>query len=417
MKLMILCNMIPGIVRTALGEKDNGEGLWLDHVLSDLTAISDMGILVLCRGMENRSGKISDNIAYTIYEEASPKEYYSNLEICFRDCIVSFCPDVIHIWGTEYGHTLAMVNAAQTSGYLDKVVISIQGLISRIAEHYNDGLPHTVVNGYTFRDFLTGDNLSNQQKVFADRGNNELAALRKAKNVIGRTKWDEECTGDINPERRYFFCNETLRPVFYDGAWNYSDAVKHRIFAPGCSYPVKGFHFLIDALSKILLEYPDAEVFVPGNGYYPSGIKDALKLQSYQRYLIKLTQKYGLKNKIHFLGHLSADEMKKQMLMSNVFVLSSTIENSPNSLGEAMLMAVPCVAMNVGGVGTMLNPQEGIVISDPNQLADAILNVFSMRENAKEMGIRAKHHASATHNPETNLKTMLSIYQIIASSK
>ena len=57
-----------------------------------------------------------------------------------------------------------------------------------------------------------------------------------------------------------------------------------------------------------------------------------------------------MEDKIEFLGRLSAEGMKQAYLDANVFVMPSTIENSPNSLGEAMLLGVPCVAADVGGV-------------------------------------------------------------------
>ena len=34
--------------------------------------------------------------------------------------------------------------------------------------------------------------------------------------------------------------------------------------------------------------------------------------------------------------------------------MPSTIENSPNSLGEAMLLGLPCISSHVGGVANML---------------------------------------------------------------
>ena len=37
-----------------------------------------------------------------------------------------------------------------------------------------------------------------------------------------------------------------------------------------------------------------------------------------------------------------------------MFLLPSSCENSPNSLGEAMLLGMPCVASNAGGIPDML---------------------------------------------------------------
>ena len=108
--------------------------------------------------------------------------------------------------------------------------------------------------------------------------------------------------------------------------------------------------------------------------------------------------------------------MKQAYLQSNVFVLPSTIENSPNSLGEAMLLGVPCVAADVGGVSTMLRPGEGYVYPStaPYMLAHYIMEVFRMEERAEEMGALARQHALKTHAPEENLNRLLEIYREIA---
>jgi glycosyltransferase involved in cell wall biosynthesis len=113
---------------------------------------------------------------------------------------------------------------------------------------------------------------------------------------------------------------------------------------------------------------------------------------------------------------MDAQGMKDAYLDSNVFVLPSTIENSPNSLGEAMLLGVPCVAADVGGVTTMMtHDTEGYIYQStaPYMLAHNIKLDFAMEENAAGMGLAARAHALDTHDPETNLQDLLSIYRVI----
>lgn len=415
MKLVIVCNMVPGVVRTSMGQKDNGGGLWLDHVLSDLMNVPELDIVVLCRGNTEKSGRVSDRLEYSVFEEKKPQKYYPELENQFESLLEAFRPDVIHIWGTEYGHTLAMVNAAENTGLLEHVVVSIQGLISVYASCYEAGLSQRVVRRKTIRDLVRNDGMVEQKKIFSMRGELELKALSKVCHVIGRTHWDYDWTERINPDRIYHFCNETLRDSFYTGSWRYSSCRMHTIFSSSCAYPIKGFHFLIEALAEIIKQYPDATVTVPGGGYYPKNLKDLVRMQAYQWYMMRLTNKRKLKNKVFFAGHLTKEGMKEQMLNANVFVLPSVIENSPNSLGEAMLLGVPCVASDVGGVSTMINPEEGIIIHDPSELAQSILKIFAMQDEAEQLGELAAKHARITHNPEKNLKDLLAVYAQIAS--
>lgn len=412
MKLLWLCNMMPGKVAEAISGKKNSGGLWVDRMLSGLRQQKDLTIHILCPG-DGARGEINDSCGYRTFSLGLPYQYRPQLEEAFQEELRDFCPDVVHIWGTEYAHTLAMVNACEKEGLLGHTVISIQGLCSVYAGHYEEGLPGNVCRGYTFRDLLRWDNIEKQRKKFVLRGELEKKALEKVRHVMGRTDWDKACTAAINPTATYHFCNETLRADFYDGQWSYDTCQKHRIFASSCAYPVKGFHSLLEAFPEILKRYPDATIAVTGKN--PAKIP-AHRLEGYQKYLLHLIKKYGLEGKIEFLGGLSAQEMKAAYLQANVFVLPSTIENSPNSLGEAMLLGVPCVAADVGGVSNMLTHRnEGFIYQPtaPYMLAHYVEQVFSMEGRATALGQSAAAHARRTHDHQTNLDDLLRIYRKI----
>lgn len=414
MKLLWLCNMVPCEVKKAITGKE-GNGLWVDHVLQDLRQQKDLTIQIFCPYSQEVSGTLDDRCTYHTFCTKLPYQYLPELEDRFAGVLRDFSPDVIHSWGVEYAHALAMVNAAEKTGNLHRMAVSIQGLCCYIAGHYCEGLPHTVQRGYTLRDLLRQDNLLQQQKKFYLRGVLEKQALTKVHHVIGRTHWDRACTALINPEVRYHFCNETLRPPFYRDTWTYDRCRKHRIFAPSCSYPVKGFHYLLEAFALVLKFCPDATLAVPGKNYMTVS---PLKQNSYQKYLTKLTRQYALEEKMEFLGSLNADQMKEAMLQANVFAMPSTIENSPNALGEAMLLGVPCVAADVGGVSTMMtHNSEGFVYQStaPYLLAHYIAQIFAMGEDAASMGSAARAHAQKTHDPQTNLRDLLDIYKEIAN--
>jgi len=412
MKLMWLCNMVPGKIREALTGSPSAGGLWVDHVLTDLLGLG-LRVHILCPG-DGARGEVDGLCSYATFREGLPYRYLPELERSFAEELRSFRPDVLHIWGTEYGHTLAMVNAAEAEGMLEKTVVSIQGLCSVYAGHYAEGVPSRVQWESTFRDLVRRDNILQQQKKFALRGELETAALKKVRHVIGRTAWDAACMKEINPQAKYHFCNETLREPFYEGQWRYETCQKHRIFASSCVYPVKGFHYLLEAFAQVVKDYPDATLAVPGKSFLTA---DRVRRTRYQKYLADLAKKYGLEDRLEFLGSLSALEMKESFLKANVFVLPSTIENSPNSLGEAMLLGVPSVAADVGGVTDMLtHGREGYVYQStaPYMLAYYIRRVFDMGAEGAKLGHLAAEHGKKTHDPKENLSKLTGIYSEIS---
>lgn len=419
MKIMWLCNMAPGAIRAVTGGAARG-ALWMDHVLNDLRHQQNVTLRILYAAPEAATGTLDETVSFASFAEREPHFYTKELEPLFVRELESFRPDIVHIWGTEYGHTLAMVNAAEKAGYLDQTVISIQGLCSVITKHYAEGIPFAVQRGNTFRDFVKHNSIRDQQKKFRMRGQMEIKALQKARHVIGRTDWDKACTTQLNPSVQYHFCNETLREEFYTGSWCYEKCQKHRIFSSSGEYPVKGLHYLLEALAIVARRYPDVEIYVGGPNPMPRKDKlEKLRYSVHSRYLKRLMDQYDLKDKVHFTGFLSADDFREELLQVNVFVLPSTIENSPNSMGEAMLLGVPCVASHVGGVAELLvHKKEGFVYQSTASymLAHYIMEVFAMEEAAEEMGAAAKKHAMQTHSPEKNLERLMDIYRDISES-
>ena len=136
MKLLWVCNMIPGEVHGKIYGKA-GSGFWVDHVLSDIRE-RKIPLHILCRGGDAR-GELDEFCSFALFPAQLPQIYSEDLENFFLKELKSYCPDVIHIWGSEYGHTLAMVNAAEKAGLLHRTVISIQGLCCIYDRHYSEG--------------------------------------------------------------------------------------------------------------------------------------------------------------------------------------------------------------------------------------------------------------------------------------
>ena len=414
MKLLWLCNSAPGVVRSHISGKPQGGVNWVDHVLSGLRR-KGFTVRVLYRGT-GEPGVIDETCSYAAISVTPEHIYVPELEETFREEIRTFQPDVIHSWGVEYHHALAMVNAAEAEGKLPHMVASIQGLCRFLAEHYTDGIPETICRRSTFRDRMRKDNILQQQEKFSLRGKLETAALEKLHHVIGRTDWDRACALSIHPGICYHFCNETLREEFYEGQWSYGSCIRHRVFASSCAYPIKGFHYLLQSFAQVVKVYPDATLAVTGDSFLTKNLKAKLRQGSYERYLASLAKQYHLEDKLVFLGHLNAGQMKQAFLEANVFVLPSTLENSPNSLGEAMLLGVPCVAADVGGVRNLMNHgTEGMryTSGDVKALAEHILRLFALEAEAARLGEAARSHACLTHDPETNLEELMNIYREI----
>lgn len=324
-------------------------------------------------------------------------------------------PDIVHIHGTEYTHGYEYMRAFGS----ENVVISIQGLKSAIYPYYNYGLSNVdVLMNITLRDLLRGSLIHNKRN-FKRSSKHEIEMLKMAKHIIGRTSWDRARTWAINPDAQYHFCNETLRPEFYDGSfWNYNRCSKYTIFLSQAGYPIKGLHQLLKAMPLILRHYPETSIRIAGHDVMKcSTFKDLLHFTGYGRYIKRLIKQFNLNEKVKFVGNLNAEDMKTEYLNCNVFLCPSSIENSPNSLGEAQILGVPCIASYVGGVPDMMKGCEENLyrFEEIEMLAEKIVNVFKSKMNVDTSFLRMD--SVLRHNKNQNVLQLLNIYNLIISGE
>ena len=298
-----------------------------------------------------------------------------------------------------------------------RTLIGLQGVISECAKEYMADLPAEVQSQVSFRDWLKQDSMKQQQEKFFVRGEREKEVLKLCHNVTGRTEFDKKAAKAMNPKVTYFYMNETMRGEFYNDGWQREKCQKHSIFFSQADYPLKGFHYLLQALKEIREKYPDVAVNVAGNSLvnYKTW-KDKIKISAYGKYLRRLIKDLQMEDKIIFSGKLSADEMKQQYLNCHTFVCASSLENSPNSVGEAMLLGTPVVASLTGGIPSMLeHEKEGLLFEkgNPKALAEAIMRSWEEEETIDELVSNARIRARKTHDADENFATLLGIYKKI----
>lgn len=429
MKVLWLCNiMLPAIAETFGLPYSNREG-WLSGIYEKLCKENKEIELGICFPMTEIPDKIAERCradvgfelpangtqCYPFVENlAAPEVYDESLEGCFKKILEDFKPDMIHIFGTEFPHTLAMIRAY---GRPERTLVGIQGLCYACADAYMADLPERVINRRTFRDVLRKDSIRQQQHKFRVRGEREKEALQGVGHITGRTEFDRRETAAVNEKAQYHFMNETMRSPFYDGEWKAEACEPYSIFLSQGDYPLKGFHYVLQAMPEILKEYPQACVYVAGNSVIEyKTLKDKLKISSYGKYLRELIGKLKPERHVKVLGRLTAEEMKTQYMKSSVFVCPSSLENSPNSIGEAMLLGVPVVAADTGGIPSMISDEtEGLLYEPGNvkQLAECIIKVWKKPEETAARAEKARARARKAHDGNTNYERLLAIYREI----
>lgn len=303
----------------------------------------------------------------------------------------------------------------ETDGWL---IVSIQGIAKECFVHYLSGVDYKYIKKQCLTDILRGKSIYLDAINMETRGILEDQTFELAVNCIGRTDFDRRYVQLVNPSINYYSCNETLRNCFYDGSWNLDKCVKHSIIMSQGGYPLKGLHNVLKALPIIKKRYPDVVLYLAGGIVIQdeksmSILKRMVANHAYSQFLNELVKKGGLENSIVQLGSLSAEKMKEAYLKANVYLLASSIENSPNSLGEAMLLGVPAVVSNVGGVRSMCDDNIEVLMyqhDDYYMLASRIIELFQDEELQLNLSKKSKIRAINSHDSDKNYCKLTEIY-------
>lgn len=418
MKIMWLCGSVPDEVCDRFSIPPLKPESWIKGIHEELRNNAEISIVYLLpeRLSDKKIDWVCDNTHYISYPETKP-----GLEPAVFDFFVALLnrekPDCVHIFGTEGARTLSMLRAGEATGYIDKMVIHIQGLVSVCARHYTLGLPESVIHQYTLRDFIRHNNIYQAQKRFMELGRLEIASIQKVKHVMGRTDWDYACTTQINPQVEYHYCGEMLRKAFFHNRWNLRDCERHSIFVSQSGYPIKGFHLMLEAMREIVKRYPDAHLYTTGLNPLKENIKGKLLQGNYRRYIGQLIQKYGLENNVTYLGFLNEEDMCNRFCKSHVFVNCSSIENSPNSVGEAMVLGMPVVSSDVGGIKSMMmHDRDGLLYQAdaPYMLAYSVERIFENDNLALRLANSAHEVALKRFDPSQVMSDLMIMYNKIA---
>ena len=292
------------------------------------------------------------------------------------------------------------------------VLVGIQGVMEDCAAHLCDGVPeaylHSTPLDRALDRLIPGALLDKLQSDFDALARSEAALLGTARHVTGRTGFDRRAVERLAPRARYYPCNETLRPLFYEGPlWQPRDFGRGPVvlLSQG-NYPLKNLHTVLQAMPAILQRWPDAQLRIAG---WPPLDKGPLlrpliaRLFPYQRYCRRLAEALGVAGHIKYTGPLDAAAMRQAYLDADLFLLPSSSENSPNSLGEAMLLGLPCVASRAGGIPDMLTDgTEGHLYGqalDADGLARTVTAVLSAPDSGAALGQAARRRALHTHDP------------------
>lgn len=390
----------------------SGTGHWMPSLLEFLVESPEVEIEIATAYPGLKDDQFTDGgVKYFVFGQPKrPGIFFDTRQKDLVRCaalVRERAPDLVHVHGTErfYG-LLAARKLIQTP-----CVVSIQGLLSACRDVFFGNLSLAEIwktNRLIEIASRRGLFWMYFDHVRAARYESEI--LKGAQWFMGRTDWDRARILSANPKAHYHHSGEMLRSVFSEGCWNLCHCEPRSIlFTKLGRAPYRGTELLLRALRIVRREFPDVRL----------RLADHLGTRrGYDRFLRRSINEAGLEKNVELLGYLDASRMASELCRAHVFSVASYVENSPNSLCEAMQLGVPCVATYAGGIPSILeNRQTGLLVptGDAQLLAQSIMTIFRDDDLAIRLGRAARTDALERHSPHRVLSQVLNVYRDVAA--
>jgi glycosyltransferase involved in cell wall biosynthesis len=327
------------------------------------------------------------------------------IEYCIK-VVNDYKPDIINIFGTEeaFGLISDKVNVP--------VVIHLQGLLTVYEKKwYPPGISKIdLLKRAGIKNILKANTLVQNYYYYKRSAIRERQIFKVGRYFIGRTDWDKRVSAVLSPKSKYFYGSEILRKDFYSNTW-FQKPNETKIFLSTIQANIfKGLETILAC--AIILKELDQFKFK----WVIAGISDDDEMvRIFEK---KAGRKFRDCN-VALSGRVKAAELINIQLGADIFIHPSHIDNSPNSVCEAMLLGMPVIATYTGGTGSLLvEKKEGILIQDgdPYSMAGAITELIDNPGYAVQLGQNARAAAIKRHNPDIIVNNLLSIYSRIIST-
>jgi len=201
----------------------------------------------------------------------------------------------------------------------------------------------------------------------AEREEYVAEKLPLSRAIISPNGVDEESFKEISPKgafrRKFGFNKERLILFLGRISWK------------------KGFDTLIPAMAEVVKEIPDALLVVAGGDD-----------EGYQKEVENFAERYGIQNKVRFLGMLLGEDKNGALLDSDVFVLPSYSENFGNAVVEAMYLSLPVlITPGVAISAEIAEAGAGMVVpKETSKLAESLKLLLLNREIRQKLAGNGK---------------------------
>jgi glycosyltransferase involved in cell wall biosynthesis len=341
---------------------------WVLNLCRELSRRRDVEVEVFThsRAVARIQKAEKEGVHYTFvpkYEPARFDPYHAYLPalVQIRPLIRRYEPDIVHGFGTESAYGLLAISQGRLS------VIFIQGILEKLAPFSN--LPAIKI---AIRKYF------------------ERRVINKADGLIAETEFARQWALSRNEEARVKVIPHAYSADFFSAKPHFKGL---RIVCIGALSRIKGVTTVLRAFHAGINRAPHlfnkAELVFIGEG----ALRPVLE---------EMAEQWQIRDRVSFLGHVEHDKIIQEMEKSNLLVIGSRMDTSPNVITEAHAVGLPVIGTAAGGIPDMIDDgRDGFIVPIDDSEAMALLmeHLLSDPQRCEEMGRAGKKKVRELNDP------------------
>jgi glycosyltransferase involved in cell wall biosynthesis len=391
-KIVLICHFMNKTMQRALGINGSVKELapWISLQIEEIKKRNDIELHVISpfyRILRNISFSDQD-IYYHCIKIGIPfvrrfwpsylrinawTNYYSfNLQV--RRLIKKINPDLVNLSGAENAYYSSSVLGIR--GY--PILVTIQGFVS-----------------------LNSEKVVKDPKVLR-RIQIEERIFKSLKYFAVEATFMEKIIRNLNPDARMFWFHFPFAKtnVVTDVAKEYDIVFFARVTK------MKGIEDLIKAVSIARDLIPEIKLCIIGDAE-----------TEYLNYLQEMIENLNLTDNIVFKGFMPTQTaMHNEVVKARISVLPTYNDTIPGTIVESMLLRVPVISYNIGGIPDLNKDGENIIITEQGnvvRLADEIVRLLTNDKKRQELAGRAFKYAAEEFDNTHSVNLMAEAYKVV----
>jgi glycosyltransferase involved in cell wall biosynthesis len=229
--------------------------------------------------------------------------------------------------------------------------------------------------------------------------------VSKADQVVTISEYNKNyIESEITDTTRINVVHAGIRPEKFEPI---SSTVGTRILTVSRFVEKKGLPYAIEAVSKVVDQFPDLEYHIVGSGEMEDEIRGRI-------------DKCDLDDTVELLGNVSDERLIAEFDEASCFLLPCIVAESgdrdgiPVALMESMAMETPPISTDVSGIPELIDHQQNGMVVEPkniDELAEAVSTILSDPEKQRQFGEAGREKVKQEFNVEHEAAKLESVFK------